>query len=503
MLLLTLCNQILVCNGDEYLNNDQCVKIASKQLSLLGECAAGASCGPNQVCINDECVCDSSTGYGQNGASCYLCAMNNKVSVNGQCQDCYTGAIKDNGQCYCSQDLGYVGGDSTKCVSCWDKNQPAIMGGCVEKCYVGTYFEKSANQCVCDESQGYIGANFWVCVNCWDVFQIAKDSQCQQCTETGTVFKAGKCACNEQLGYGGANQAQQSNSQCVLCWDNQQVVVQGYCQLCGYGTFYDENSHSCLCDNQQGFSGSDPNNCQDCWGQNQIIVNGLCQSCQSYNMVVNNECVCNEYQGYVGQALSCDNCWNMNQIIVNGKCQECKPGTKFSSSKKECVCDEQLGYAGFNAASCENCWQMQKIVDQGECKPCEHGKIFSDNNCICDESIGFAGDQTCEDCWSNSMVISDQKCVECADIDEYSTYTTENNCSCLPKYIFQNNKCKMNGKNKTIAIAVAVPLLIILVSVVTTFIVLKKKKNQKKTEKEPTNEGVAPVVPVTTDVVMF
>ncbi|CAL6023918.1 Hypothetical_protein [Hexamita inflata] len=30
MLLLTLCNQNLVCNGDEYLNNDQCVKIATR-----------------------------------------------------------------------------------------------------------------------------------------------------------------------------------------------------------------------------------------------------------------------------------------------------------------------------------------------------------------------------------------------------------------------------------------------------------------------------------------
>ncbi|CAL6023934.1 Hypothetical_protein [Hexamita inflata] len=82
----------------------------------------------------------------------------------------------------------------------------SIMGACVNKCYIGTYFEKSARQCVCDESQGYIGANFWVCVNCWDVLQIAKDGQCQQCSQTGTVFKAGKCACDELLGYGGANQ---------------------------------------------------------------------------------------------------------------------------------------------------------------------------------------------------------------------------------------------------------------------------------------------------------
>ncbi|CAL5996801.1 Conserved_hypothetical protein [Hexamita inflata] len=293
------------------------------------------------------------------------------------------------------------------------------------------------------------------------------------CFYANAICSTQTCQCNYFAGYG----YDSTTSSCHICQDNNQIIGDyGYCWDCP--TNSKPVNNNCVCDEQNGFSGNSAN-CVSCWDSQQIIVSGACQTCPPNTKFVTGKCVCDESQGYVGaDPAYCISCWGQQQIIANGACSACPSHTKFETDK--CVCDQSLGYTGVYT-SCSDCWGNQMVVTGSSCSACALGSVFKDNQCVCDEQNGFSGanSNNCVNCWSQSLIVDGQSCASCEDKDAYSTYDVENLCKCKPSYGLKGGLCKKITNQKTIIVSVCVPAIAILVAITAVFIILKKKKTLK------------------------
>ncbi|CAL6115336.1 Hypothetical_protein [Hexamita inflata] len=74
------------------------------------------------------------------------------------------------------------------------------------------------------------------------------------------------------------------------------------------------------------------------------------------------------------------------------------------------------------------------------------------------------------------MVLVDSQCQSCQTQLLNSVFDSNSHtCVCSPGFKFKNSGCVKNSSNRTVAIAVAVPVGVILLAIVTAMVVIKKK----------------------------
>ncbi|CAL6015805.1 Growth_factor receptor cysteine-rich domain superfamily [Hexamita inflata] len=200
------------------------------------------------------------------------------------------------------------------------------------------------------------------------------NGQCKQCQQN-LKFEAisHSCVCDQSQGYVGSDP-----SQCQSCWDQQTIPVSGLCEPCHIGAIFSINK--CICDESKGFTGINPNQCNDCFGAGLIVKDGECKTCQIGTRYYAGQCVCDESQGYVGNDPQiCLSCWDKNQIIDSHGCKSCSNSAIFDQSSHSCKCDHVHGYAGQDSNNCQLCWSINSIVFQGACQSCGNGLTVVNN----------------------------------------------------------------------------------------------------------------------------
>ncbi|CAL6059510.1 Growth_factor receptor cysteine-rich domain superfamily [Hexamita inflata] len=604
------------CNSlNEIEKNGKCVKLQIKQLNEF--CMQDSECqSQEQICISGNCQCDTENGYfDNNSGSCITCShivtifnklssqcecdesngyittvnpfdINtqvmdwtvfessksyctkcwsiNQIVVDHKCKYCDNGLIFKDNQCKCDSSIGSIrtpnpfdvqtqqtewtdfNNSNPYCTNCWESNLIILYDFCTSCSKLSALYDQTTHSCLCDNSQGYAGQSNTECIDCWSQNQTVQNNICEPCG-VGSVFKINKCVCDEQwnwlefngkcincelqvaigtrlnlqtgqcecsnqIGYVNTinpysqnmpewAQFEATKTMCTSCYYQEQIVVNGMCSSCAQGTVFWPVKCRCICDEALGFTGFNANECVNCWSQNQIIDydNKQCLACDPGTKVVNNQCVCDELQGYIENNTLCVNCWAENKIASQGSCKACPSGSKFDVD--QCTCDESLGYSGQDPENCDNCWQHEQIVFQNKCQSCIVGQIFLNNECVCDELSGYVGmnPQICEDCWSKSMVVSNSKCVQCTDLDQFSIYEMENLCKCEVNYKLNNEICQKIKRNQTIAIAICVPIVVIIITIILVVLILKKRQKNKQNSDDTTKQSIKQAISVVSE----
>ncbi len=319
------------------------------------------------------------------------------VHIGGQ-KSCPENRVRVNGVCVCVDGYDDIDGD------------------CLESCLAAETRDDN-NNCVCNHNNGYYGS----------------PGSCQLCDDDRKIIRNNQCVCDSQY--------DDINGTCYLKCNANETRDEGY---------------NCICDNGEGYYGS-AGSCQQCSGTGKIIQNNSCVCSSSYDTIgttcypkcnanetrdSNNNCICNNNNGYYGSAGSCQSCEGEGKIISDNQCvcdsehdniggtcyPKCNDG-ETRDSGNNCICDNANGYYG-SAGSCQQCSGTGKIINNNDCVcssdydtisgtcylKCNTNEIRdTNNNCICDNSNGYYGDAgNCLSCEGENKVIKDNVCV-CAD----------------------------------------------------------------------------------------
>ncbi|CAL6104651.1 VSP [Hexamita inflata] len=348
--------------------------------------------------------------------------------------------------------------------------------------YIGAVCDTDINQCRCDDTLGYIGTSVESCISCWESNQIVVLDQCvdcplnygfhvNQCELCQFGISNRVCSCNEQSGFG------YSASLCIDCWSNGQEIRDGSCFLCT--DLYEVSTHSCIyCD-----VGTKP---------------------------FNNQCVCDNSQGYILKGNFCVDCWSISNIIYNDDCVPCTSPTVFNTVSHSCeqcganqiyendlcMCDESNGHAVYGGI-CTNCWNYAMEIKDGKCltcsdavfnvqtklcETCQQGSNLVSGICVCNVKLGYAGID-CVNCWEQNKIIVGNNCVSC-DYGKSLIYGSGNECICKDGYIKQGNNCIIK-KNQIKTVIIVVPSIAAGIIIIVTINIIIKKRKQARPDKGP------------------
>ncbi|CAL6014808.1 Growth_factor receptor cysteine-rich domain superfamily [Hexamita inflata] len=382
--------------------------------------------------------------------------------------------------------------------------------------YPGSIYQDKI--CVCDVSQKYVG------------FIINKDSKCTKCSELlnneksecvscsavyseGAVYNInlGKCECDSSLKYGTLQL--QTTFRCTKCSELLDLDKRK-CKTCfeqyGNGAIYQLSSNKCVCNTNQKYAGALINFQSKCILCTETTSSDgfECQTClEKYGKGAKEEfgCRCDYKQNYVGFLINpTDTCSLCPELLTDDKsqCQKCtdvyKSGAIFKDGK--CQCDETYLYDGLLSESSSRCQKCLQAVNSAQCQTCEKvygvGAIF-DQMCICDWKNNYAGSiqgpNSCQLC-PELMNSAKTQCVTCSQLILNTQFNSIiQQCECMQGYKFKHNQCIKSRTNRTVGLAVGIPLAIITIIIVITVIAVKQKKqnaNKIITVEQPTQEMI-------------
>lgn len=223
-------------------------------------------------------------------------------------QDCAPCAAAQKKDAWCDGcKVGYIGGEKTKCRSCFDIRTSTKAGWC-EGCKVG--YAKGVKTS-CKSCLNAIDADSW-CDDCKVGYANAQKTKCKSCHVLMKVDDGGWCdGCN--VGY-----ARGVQSKCKSCLDA--IRKDGWCDGC-----------------KAGYVGAQKTTCKSCYGLMKTADGGWCDGCKV---------------GYVGgKKTKCRSCFDLMISKDGGWCADCSVGHAKGLKTKCRKCFDAIRANG----ACEDC----------------------------------------------------------------------------------------------------------------------------------------------------
>ncbi|ELP95313.1 hypothetical protein EIN_142450, partial [Entamoeba invadens IP1] len=327
----------------------------------------------------------------------------------GNCVDCLSGYILNNGNCSICLAGTYTNLKQSYCLTC-----PA-----------GTYSLDGASSCDQCPTNYWSSSGTSVCFKC--------DSSCLTCDKTN-----GKCtSC-----YSG--NALNSNGNCNLCPIGTSLS-NGKCTSCSEGTYQDKTGQLVCkpCDSICQTCSKTTGNCITCVAGHELI-NSVCTSCEEgkYSLGGNSVCVnCpSECQTCIKESGTCSSCKNGLKRVGDecvscsdtGKCLSCD--SNIIESARKCSSCEEDNY--LYEGSCYLCTEINtKCIRCSKttksCYECSGSYISTGDSCaLCAEGMVKSGTVSCVNCY--------EKIPNCKTCD-YNNGIIQ--CTlCFAPYILNDNK---------------------------------------------------------------
>ncbi|CAL5976518.1 Hypothetical_protein [Hexamita inflata] len=499
--------------------NSECFCTSELCCSALGKHYINHRCddcasayGPGYVWDqNLGCTCQSSCSC----STQLCCGLQNKIFLDGACADCSalygpspirTTMTTEQTFSYCScdpsQQFGTLTSNTNTCTTCpYFVNE--AKNGC-ETCAeaYGTGFGYEGNGCYCKQTQCTCKTDV-----CCDQQQLnlinGKCSDCQTEFGNGAVFNGG-CKCSGRY----VGTLVTAGDKCTECAE---MIVENQCKTCAdaFGPDYTWNTqkNKCTCDLQTCTCKT--NLC--CNQKTQIYITGACKSCSDAygqgSTYINGNCICDTQNLYYGTLENAGNkCQLCNGILSKDlkTCYTCEQSygegfiwdaaNKFCTcpSGKKCICKTELccqqNYTHFINKQCLSCLQAYGVgfdwdPDNYKCFCRNTATCKCQTNLCCGISSQVYINNQCQSC-PERMNAAKTQCVTCQELIQNSLFNSiSKQCDCMSGYKFKNGQCVKSGNNRTVGLAVGIPVGVLTTAAATTYTV-KKVKNSKQSADE-------------------
>ncbi|CAL6073186.1 Growth_factor receptor cysteine-rich domain superfamily [Hexamita inflata] len=382
----------------------------SNQIFLNGKCVDCAKYGTNYITdlAKNLCSCPQNKVCSCTSEEC--CNSQQKTYKSNQCSACeitFVGSKFENGKCVCDESQKYAGelkSESSQCIKCTE----LLINGKCQKCTdlysEGTIYKDQT--CVCNTAEWYIGTLLLSTSRCQKCSEgINSDATaCTTCLETygtGAVISGGNvqkhCKCDEENSYAGKLNSPQSK--CVHCaelivYDTNQFVCKTCQEHQGLGFIYDDKNNLCKCDSRYVLSESG-DKCDLCDG---LVIQNNCVSCEQkygFNSIFKaGACVCNDHS--INKPTATQMCYYCDEVAdkVNNVCKLCTdvhgPGAHYNNNK--CMCNEFEGYVGNLRTNQDKCQKCPELTDGGKCILCSDkipNAFYNTQKQMCECSVGY------------------------------------------------------------------------------------------------------------------